>query len=125
MHLRFCSNENAVDDAFVLERKQVRVCANSPTHTRPGLTTALHCWLPSDDAVWRVMGSVFSSRALQQLLQRKRGTLHGWLVHIRDVAPALLRQVCFFLSHFQEVKSKTLCKITDVTQMYLNSVSMS
>lgn len=97
---------------------QVRTDPPKPNPTSlpalPRLTAALHHWMPSDDAVLRVMGSVFSSRALQQLLQRKRGTLHGWLVHIRNTAQALL-----FFSIFRcEVKSKTLCKVTYLTQIY-------
>lgn len=85
---------------------QVRTDPPKPKPTSlpalPRLTAALHHWMPSDDAVLRVMGSVFSSRALQQLLQRKRGTLHGWLVHIRNTAQALL----FFFVFFPPVRSK-------------------
>lgn len=87
----------------------------APSPAQPRLTAPLHRWMPSD-AVSRVMGSVFSSRALQQLLQRNRGTLHGWLVHIRNTAQALL--FFFFFSFRCEVKSKTLCKVTYATQIY-------
>lgn len=62
------------------------------------------------------MGSVLSSRALQQLLLRERGILHAWLVQIRDKAQTLLLRPVF---HFQVVKSKTLCKITHPTQTCL------
>lgn len=118
------------------EPKQVQVRTDPPTPTpspppnptppatslpaHPGLTAPLHRWMPSDDAVSRVMGSVFSSRALQQLLQRDSGTLHGWLVHIRNTALALL--FFFFLS---AVRSKARHYIKTVMRpKYIQCCSM-
>lgn len=59
------------------------------------------------------VGSVLSSRALQQLFLRKRGILHPWLVQIRDKPQTLQLK---FVFHFQEVKRKTLNKITHPAQ---------
>lgn len=86
----------------------------TPSHAQVDHSIALSAaeWLRCGGAV----GSVLSSRALQKLLLRKRGILHAWLVQIRDKAQTLLLRPVF---HLQEVKSKTLCKITHPTQTCL------
>lgn len=105
-------NENAVDDAVVVECSTEEADSGSHklTHSHPHMSAAE--WLHCGGAV----GSVLSSRALQQLLLRERGILHAWLVQIRDKAQTLLLRPVF---HFQVVKSKTLCKITHPTQTCL------